>query len=58
MCDDELICNNCKKSFTSKNRKLNHYKICNYNNLEKELTDLKFELFLLKSLNYNKQYKL
>ena len=52
--DKEFICENCGKVFSSLNRKNNHFKICNYKNLEKEITNLKFEIFLLKSLNHNK----
>ena len=50
----ELECENCKKKFSTKKRKNNHFKICNYENLEKEITNLKFENFLLKSVNHNK----
>lgn len=50
----ELECENCNKKFTTLKRKVNHYKICNYENLEKEITNLKFENFLLKSVNHNK----
>lgn len=50
----ELECENCKKKFSTLKRKVNHYKICNYENLEKEITNLKFENFLLKSVNHNK----
>ena len=49
----QFECENCKKKFTTKQRKMNHFKICNYENLEKEITDLKFENFLLKSVNHN-----
>ena len=50
---NETICENCNKSFTSLQRKKNHFKMCNYENLEKEITNLKFDNFLLKSLNHN-----
>jgi len=49
----EFECENCNKKFTTLKRKINHYKICNYENLEKEITNLKFQNFLLKSINYN-----
>lgn len=49
----EFVCENCKKKFTTKQRKMNHFKICNYENLEKEITNLKFQNFLLSSVNHN-----
>ena len=48
-----LECENCGKKFTTEKRKNNHFKICNYENLEKEITNLKFEIFSLKSINHN-----
>lgn len=49
----QFECENCKKKFTTKQRKMNHFKICNYENLEKEITNLKFQNFLLSSVNHN-----
>ena len=49
----QFECENCKKKFTTKQRKMNHFKICNYANLERKITDLQFEIFTLKSNNYN-----
>jgi|TARA_B110000259_G_C13958809_1_gene379799 hypothetical protein len=48
-----IKCENCNKTFTTKQRKINHFKMCNYTNIERENTNLKFENFLLKSTNYN-----
>ena len=49
----EFECENCNKKFTTLKRKMNHFKICNYDNLVKEITDLKFQIFLLSSVNHN-----
>jgi len=49
----KIKCENCGKEFKSDKRKDNHFKICNYANLERKITDLQFEIFTLKSNNYN-----
>lgn len=58
----EFKCENCNILFNSLKRKETHYKICNYNNLEKKITDLEFKLFYLETYNNkliseNKNYK-
>ena len=47
----EFICENCNILFNSLKRKETHYKICNYNNLEKKITDLQFKLFYFETYN-------
>jgi hypothetical protein len=47
----EFECENCGKIFNSLKRKNNHFKICNYDNLQKKITDLEFKLFNLQSYN-------
>tara|TARA_Y100000389_G_scaffold85484_1_gene82220 strand:+ start:492 stop:770 length:279 start_codon:yes stop_codon:yes gene_type:complete len=47
----EFKCENCNTLFNSLKRKETHYKICNYNNLEKKITDLEFKLFYLETYN-------
>ena len=47
----EFECENCGQIFNSIKRKDNHFKICNYDNLQKKITDLEFKLFYLQSYN-------
>lgn len=47
----EFECENCGQIFNSIKRKDNHFKICNYDNLQKKITDLEFKLFYLESYN-------
>lgn len=49
--EKEFKCDICNKIFISLKRKNNHFKICNYDNLQKKITDLEFKLFYLQSYN-------
>lgn len=53
----KIKCENCGKEFKSDKRKDNHFKICNYANLERQITDLQFELFTMKSNSFNANRK-
>ena len=51
----EFECETVIKIYYTK-RKINHYKICNYE-FRKKVTDLKFQIFLLNSYNHNNKVR-
>lgn len=48
-----FTCCICNNEYKSENRLKNHFKICNYSNLEKKITKIDFELFSLLGENNN-----
>jgi hypothetical protein len=49
----KFTCSICNNEYKSENRLNNHFKVCNYSNLEKKITILDFNLFSMICENNN-----